>query len=182
MKTNASPKTVIQAVDAISKRNYEGNLVLRKSPEKMTKNVNRFTLKTLNVDKPGSLTTKQGIKQTKANWQAHQDVMHEILRLDPRPHIYVDTIYGREYNKNPQAMEVTAEQVENHYTTHKKHKKSKRSQPAAFVSPLPQSFAAPAVQSPQTSAMNSDNIDREKIMNIVYAIKYIMNNPTVLTD
>jgi hypothetical protein len=175
MKTNASPKTVVQAVEAVSKRNYEGNVVLRRTPEKMTKNVCRFTLKTLHADKPGSLTTKQGIKQTKADWQVHQDVMYEILRLDPRPHIYVDTIYGREYNKNPQPIEVHAENQDEQATTRKRRKKSKRSQPAAFVSPSPQSFAAPAVT-------NTDNVGRQNILNIVQAIKYIINNPSVLTE
>ena len=178
MKTNASPKTVVQAVEAVSKRKYDGNVVLRRSPEKMTKNVSRFTLKTLHADKPGSLTTKQGIKQTKADWQVHQDVMHEILRLDPRPHIYVDTIYGREYNKNPQPVEVTVENVEHESTTHKRRKKGKRSQPAAFVAPTPQSYAAPAIE--QTK--NPDNVSRQNILNIVQAIKYIINNPSVLTE
>lgn len=170
MKTNASPKTIIQAVDTVSKRHFEGNLVLRKAPEKMTKNVNRFTLKTLNADKPGSLTTKQGIKQTKADWNAHQEVMYEILRLDPRPHIYVDTIYGREYNKNPQPIEVHAENQDS--TTKKKHKKGTRSKPATFVAPSP----APVAQQSQ----NTDN--GQTIMNIVQAIKYIINNPTVLSQ
>lgn len=173
MKTNASPKTIVQAVESVSKRLFDGNVVLRKAPEKMTKNVNRFTLKTLNADKPGSLTTKQGIKQTKADWSAHQEVMYEILRLDPRPHIYVDTIYGREYNKNPQSMaEVSAELHPENKTTKKKHKKGTRSKPAAFVAPTP------VLQSP-----NTDNVQsRQNIMNIVHAIKYIMNNPTVLTE
>lgn len=175
MKTNASPKTIVQAVEAISKRKYDGNVVLRRSPEKMTKNVCRFTLKTLHADKPGSLTTKQGIKQTKANWEVHQDVMYEILRLDPRPHIYVDTIYGREYNKNPQPVEVTVENVEKG----KKTKKGRRSQPAAFVSPSPQSYAAPAIEEPTA---NTDNVQRQNILNIVQAIKYIINNPTVLAE
>lgn len=171
MKTNASPKTIVQAVDTVSKRHFDGNVVLRKAPEKMTKNVSRFTLKTLNADKPGSLTTKQGIKQTKADWSAHQEVMYEILRLDPRPHIYVDTIYGREYNKNPQTMaEVSAELHKEN--TPKKQKKGTRSKPAAFIAPTP----ATVVQS-------TDNVQtRQSIMNIVHAIKYIMNNPAVLTE
>jgi len=169
MKTNASPKTVVQAVEAVSKRNYDGNVVLRRTPEKMTKNVCRFTLKTLHVDKPGSLTTKQGIKQTKADWQVHQDVMYEILRLDPRPHIYVDTIYGREYNKNPQPIEVHVEN-QDEQSTKKRNKKGTRSKPAAFNAPVQQS-------------QNTDNVQtRQSIMNIVQAIKYIVNNPTVLTD
>jgi hypothetical protein len=172
MKTNASPKTIVQAVEAVSKRNYEGNVVLRRTPEKMTKNVSRFTLKTLHADKPGSLTTKQGIKQTKANWQVHQDVMYEILRLDPRPHIYVDTIYGREYNKNPQPVEITVENVEHDSGSRKRRKKSRRQ-------PTPQSFAAPAQQ---TSTTNTDNVGRQNILNIVQAIKYIINNPSVLTE
>lgn len=176
MKTNASPKTVLQAVDNISKRNYEGNLVLRRSPEKMTKNVSRFTLKTLHADKPGSLTTKQGIKQTKANWQVHQDVMYEILRLDPRPHIYVDTIYGREYNKNPQSMEHVSEQVDEVET--KKRRKKGRKPSQSFIAPT--GVPPVAVQSP--SFANMDVNGRQNILNIVHAIKYIINNPTVLTE
>jgi hypothetical protein len=173
MKTNASPKTIVQAVDIVSKRNYEGNVVLRRTPEKMTKNVNRFTLKTMVADKPGSLTTKQGIKQTKANWQVHQDVMYEILRIDPRPHIYVDTIYGREYNKNPHPVEIATEHEEE--TTRKRRtKKNSRKQPS------PQSFVAPAVQSQPIS--NTDNVQRQNILNLVQAIKYIMQNPSVLME
>lgn len=173
MKTNASPKTVVQAVDTVSKRHFDGNVVLRKAPEKMTKNVIRFTLKTLNAEKPGSLTTKQGIKQTKADWSVHQEVMHEILRSDPRPHIYVDTIYGREYNKNPKPI-MEEVQAENN-TGKKRQKKEKVRKHAVHVSSIPTVQSAPVA--------NTDNVQtRQNIMNIVQAIKYIMNNPAVLTE
>lgn len=157
MKTNASPKTVVQAVETVSKRHFDGNVVLRRSPEKMTKNVSRFTLKTLEADKPGSLVTKQGVKQTKADWSVHQEIMHEILRLDPRPHIYVDTVYGREYNKTPKPLsEVVGEQQ----PEQTKQRKTRKPRHASQVS----------------------NTDNSHILNIVQAIKYILNNPAVLTE
>lgn len=167
MKTNASPKTIIQAVETISKRNYEGNVVFRKTPEKMTKNVCRFTLKTLDVNKPGSLVTKQGVKQTKADWNVHQDVMLEILRLDPRPHIYVDTVYGRQYNKSPQPIEVHAENVEvNQEETNKETKKRKYTKRNAHQ---------------LENAETQDN-PTAAVANIIQAIKYIMQHPNVLNE
>lgn len=174
MKTNASPKTIVQAVENVSKRQYEGNIVFRRTPERMTKNVYRFTLKTLDANKKGSLVTKQGVKQTKANWDAHQDVMKEILRLDPRPHIYVDTVYGREHNKSTSqhvtmsniesgeeesaVVESTKEQGDQDYSGTRKKRRSK------------------------VSGAVSDVENNTKVMNIVKAIKYILQNPHVLND
>lgn len=101
MKTNASPKTIVKAVENVSASKYENNVIFRKYPEKLTKNVNRFTVRTIDANKIGSMETKTGQKQPKANWNVHQDIMNEIFRLDPRPNTYVDTIYGRQHNPNP---------------------------------------------------------------------------------
>ena len=108
MKTNANAKSVIKAVENVSANMYDRNVVFRKYPEKLTKNVIRFTLRTKDATKAGSLITKAGQHQPKANWEVHQNVMQEIFALNPRPNVYVDTIFGRQFNENP----VLAEQPE----------------------------------------------------------------------
>lgn len=114
MKTNANAKNVIKAVETVSKNIYGGNVIFRRYPEKLTKNVIRFTLKTKDANKAGSMVTKEGLKQPKANWQVHEDVMKEIFKLEPKPNIYVDTTYGRQYNENFSTTEVSeAVQSEN---------------------------------------------------------------------
>jgi len=160
MKTNASLKTIIQAVETVSKRDYNGNVVLRKTPEKMTKNVSRFTLKTLDADKPGSLITKQGVKQTKADWGVHQDVMNEILKIDPRPHIFVDTIYGRQYSKNSQQPVDTSSVKEP-----RKYRRRIQSKEHEEVDNV-QTIEKPPVA----------------VTKLVQAIKYILQNPEILND
>lgn len=104
MKTNALPKTIVKAVENVSASKYDNNVVFRKYPEKLTKNVSRFTLRTIDAKKIGSMQNKDGMRQPKANWDVHQDVMNEIFKLDPRPNIFVDTIYGRQHNANPQTV------------------------------------------------------------------------------
>lgn len=99
MKTNAKAETIEKAVKTVSKEKYEGNVIFRKEPEKITKNVLRFTLKTKDANKIGSLEIA-GRKQPKANWQVHTDVIQEIFKLEPKANIYVDTIAGRLYNSN----------------------------------------------------------------------------------
>lgn len=101
MKTNAMPKIIVKAVENVSASKYENNVIFRKYPEKLTKNVYRFTLRTIDATKVGSMETKTGQRQPKANWDVHQDIMDEIFKLDPRPNIYVDTLYGRQHNPNP---------------------------------------------------------------------------------
>lgn len=109
MKTNASIDTVKQAVKTISEKLYDGNVVFRKEPQHITKNVLRFTLKTKDAEKAGSITTKNGQKHPKANWQVHMDITKEIFRLEPKAHIYVDTLAGRLYNDDvPDTQEETA--------------------------------------------------------------------------
>ena len=168
MKTNATSRTVTQAVENVSKRQFEGNLVFRSTPEKLTKNVIRFTIKTLRADKPGSLTNKLGVTMAKANWEAHQAVMYEILKLDARPHIYVDTVYGRQYSSFAPQVQPVQEPVlqhagdkddeDEHITTRVKRKYTKRNQ-----NPL------------------SDIETNLDVMNIVNAIRYILTNPTILS-
>lgn len=107
MKTNANAKIVIKAVENVSANMYDNNVIFRKYPEKLTKNVIRFTLRTKDATKAGSLITKAGLRQPKANWEVHQNVMNEIFALNPRPNIYVDTIFGRQFNENPVMEEQT---------------------------------------------------------------------------
>lgn len=99
MKTNASSETVKKAVEIVSKA-YDDNVIFRKEPQNITKNVIRFTLKTKDAEKSGSIVTKNGQKHPKANWQVHLDVVKEIFKLEPKQNIYVDTIAGRLYNDN----------------------------------------------------------------------------------
>lgn len=100
MKTNASPRSVIKAVENVSAAKYDNNVIFMKYPEKITKHVCRFILRTKDSKKPGSMTTKAGQVIPKVTWEVQQDVLEEILRLNPSPHIYVDTIYGRKFNEN----------------------------------------------------------------------------------
>jgi len=100
MKTNASIETVKKAVKKVSATLYEDNVIFRREPQHITKNVIRFTLKTKDAEGPGSLVTKNGQKHPKANWNVHLEVVKEIFRLEPKSHIYVDTIAGRLYPDN----------------------------------------------------------------------------------
>lgn len=110
MKTNANSKNVVKAVENVSKNLYDGNVLFRRYPEKLTKNVIRFTLKTKDATKLGSIVTKEGLKQPKASWDVHQDVMKELFKIEQKPNIYVDTMYGRQYNENA-PTESPAEEV-----------------------------------------------------------------------
>jgi hypothetical protein len=174
MKTNASSQIIAQAVDNVSKRLYDGNIVFRKTPEKMTKNVRRFTVKTLDANKKGSLVTKDGVKQTKADWNVHQDIMNEILRLDPRPHIYVDTIYGRQHNKssltltNVEANEKVDVPVEVETQAEEKQTGSRKKKAKMKVN--------------RTERAGNQNGQNASVMKMVQAIKYILQNPQVLND
>lgn len=100
MKTNANVDNVIKAVNTVSESKYSGNVIFRKEPQHITKNVVRFTLKTKDAEQAGSIVTKNGQKHPKANWQVHMDVIKELFKLEPKAHIYVDTIAGRLYNDN----------------------------------------------------------------------------------
>lgn len=178
MKTNASPKTVVQAVENVSKRLYEGNVVFRKTPEKMTKNVVRFTVKTLDANKKGSLVTKQGVKQTKADWNVHQDIMREVLRLDPRPHIYVDTVYGREHNKMGQHVTVS-----NLDPTEKNQLEAVESvQETQDSAEKQDSNTRKRNGKRKTKAQQTTSNSDEQVLNIVRAIKMIIQNPSILNE
>lgn len=98
MKTNANIETITKAVEIVSSKLYDGNVMFRKEPQHITKNVVRFTLKTKDREKAGSIITKDGQKHPKANWEVHLAVAKEIFKLEPKPSIYIDTIAGRLYN------------------------------------------------------------------------------------
>lgn len=111
MKTNASVDTVKKAVEKVSKNLYEGNVIFRREPQHITKNVVRFTLKTKDAEGLGSLVTKNGQKHPKANWQVHLDVIKEIFKLEPKSNIYVDSIAGRLYSDNVPQEEEKVEDI-----------------------------------------------------------------------
>jgi hypothetical protein len=98
MKTNASIETITKAVETVSAKLYDGNVIFRKEPQHITKNVVRFTLKTKDAEKPGSIETSNGQKHPKANWQVHLDVAKAIFKIENKANIYIDTIAGRMYN------------------------------------------------------------------------------------
>jgi hypothetical protein len=95
MKTNANPKNITKAVEAVSARLYQGNLILSKKPKEVTKNVTRFVVKTKDRNKPGSFKMANGVMVSKLNADAQIDIIDEIFKLESDPHIYVDTHAGR---------------------------------------------------------------------------------------
>lgn len=105
MKTNVEPKTIVKAVKNVSAAKYNNNVIFRRYPEFMTKNVVRFTVKTKDANKPGSMVMKDGKKLPKANSEVHKHIMEEIFKLDAKPNVYVDLIEEgnthRVYNPNP---------------------------------------------------------------------------------
>jgi hypothetical protein len=105
MKTNAPIKSIIKAVETVSNEKFGGNVVFANKPKDVTKYVRRFTLRTKDVNGPGSMVTKVGQRQPKANWDVQQAVMNEILRINPDPSIYVDTVYGRKFASGETTVE-----------------------------------------------------------------------------
>jgi hypothetical protein len=103
MKTNAEPSIIAAAVKKVSLEKYAGNVVFRKEPEKLTKNVFRFTLKVKDKNKAGAMIDPStGRKQPKVDQAVYIDVMQEIFKLDPRETIYGDhSVLGRLINENP---------------------------------------------------------------------------------
>jgi len=95
MKTNAKLDTIQKAVHEVSTEKYEGNVILRSKPDRVTKNVNRFTIKTKNRVGSGSLVSKDGKPLPRANADVHLDVIAKIFELEPKENIYVDTTQGR---------------------------------------------------------------------------------------
>lgn len=95
MKTNAKLDTIQKAVHEVSTEKYEGNVILRSKPDRVTKNVNRFTIKTKNRAGSGSLVSKDGKALPRANADVHLDVIAKIFELEPKENIYVDTTQGR---------------------------------------------------------------------------------------
>lgn len=118
MKTNANAKTIVKAVENVSAM-YGNNIVFRKSPEKLTKNVIRFTLRTKDANKPGS-SKLNGHMQPKANWEVHEKLIAEIFKLDPRASLYIDSLKGRHYNPSPVAVAEPVMRVKRVYTKSKK--------------------------------------------------------------
>lgn len=108
MKTNAKLETVEKAVKTVSKNLYGNNVLFRKEPHSITKNVIGFTLRTKDAEKAGSIITKNGQKHPKANWDVHMNVIKEIFRLEDKSSTYVDTIAGRIYSDNIPEQKVTA--------------------------------------------------------------------------
>lgn len=107
MKTNAPTKSIIKAVETVSNEKFGGNVVFMNKPKDITKYVRRFTLRTKDVNGPGSMVTKAGQKQPKASWAVQEAVMKEILRINSDESIYVDTVYGRQFATGQTSVEAS---------------------------------------------------------------------------
>lgn len=154
MKTNANPKTIVKAVENVSAM-YGKNIVFRKSPEKLTKNVIRFTLRTKDSSKPGS-SKLNGHMQPKANWEVHEKLIAEIFKLDPRASVYIDSIKGRHYNPNPVAVAEPVARVKRKYTKRNIRKYMGR------------------------GTRRYTRKGDEKVLNMVHALQYIIAHPKLL--
>jgi len=175
MKTNANPKNVIKAVETVSKNIYGGNVIFRRYPEKLTKNVIRFTLKTKDANKPGSMVTKEGLKQPKANWQVHEDVMKELFKLEPKPNIYVDTTYGRQYNENFSTTEVSeAVREENTEETEAAEESSQKSETLTRKEKTPRNARKVAKVTKKQQKM--------EFSKFVKALKYVFDHKELLDE
>jgi len=132
MKTNAKLDTIQKAVHEVSTEKYEGNVILRSKPDRVTKNVNRFTIKTKNRVGSGSLVSKDGKPLPRANADVHLDVIAKIFELEPKENIYVDTTQGR-INidvtdvpvKSAQVKSETVKQAKRKYTHTRQYKLAK---------------------------------------------------------
>ena len=98
MKTNASIRSIVSAVEKVSTEKYKGNLVLTKAPERLTKNVTRFTIKAKDKNKAGALTDVTGKQLPRADAQAHADVISELFNIEGKSTVYVDALNGRQYS------------------------------------------------------------------------------------
>jgi len=94
MVTNADEKTVLKAVNKVSKSNYGGNVVFRRLTPKSSSGVVKFTLKTVDKNADGSFKTKTGRTQPRASTDVYRDVREEIFKLEKDPSIFVDTIFN----------------------------------------------------------------------------------------
>jgi hypothetical protein len=174
MRTNTTAKIITQAVKNVSKEKYEGNIILRHAPERVTKNVLRFTLKAIKADKPGALTNKLGTQLAKANWDVHQDVMNEIFKLDPRPSTFVDsTIYGRQYSPTPYEMETTKEPVE--------VEAGVSNESASPEQPQQRTKRKYTKRKHLNGHNKNENQVPQNVLDVITAIKYILNNPSILS-
>ncbi len=162
MKTNASPKSVIKAVENVSAAKYDNNVIFMKYPEKITKHVCRFILRTKDSKKPGSMTTKAGQVIPKVTWEVQKDVMEEILKLNPSPHIYVDTIYGRQFNENANSSSIV-ESLE-------KQQEPENSEPISTKRSYTHSSAYQSVKAQTANQAKS----------LIKALKYITKHPELL--
>jgi len=179
MKTNASSRTVVKAVENVSATLYDGNVIFRKYPERYTKNVIRFTLRTKDATKAGSIVTKSGQRQPKTSWEVHQKVMDEIFKLSPKDNIYVDTLYGRQFNTNPQANNVEVEEEEMEVQLQQKTAVEPTTSPRKYI-PVSTFKHSPIVETKRK--IYTKKSGKPNISKIIEVIKYAFEHPEVLGD
>jgi hypothetical protein len=114
MYTDAKSSAVRKAVKKLSNK-YKGNIVFNRKPEKVRKTFNliRFTIKTLDKTKAPSRLSARGRLIYKASWQAHNELMTLIFKLDKSASFF-DTALGR-FERGFKATDVdirTKEQIE----------------------------------------------------------------------
>lgn len=179
MKTNASPRSVIKAVENVSAAKYDNNVIFMKYPEKITKHVCRFILRTKDSKKPGSMTTKAGQVIPKVTWEVQQDVMEEILRLNPSPHIYVDTIYGRKFNENANSsaiVESLEKNSEARTENDEKNDEALQGEPVVQV----RKKRKYTIRNPRKNAKSTKAATTNSGKFLIKALKYLSKHPELL--
>lgn len=185
MKTNASPKSVIKAVETVSATQFNNNVVFMNYPKKITKYVCRFTLRTKDVNGPGSMITKAGQKQPKANLDVQLAVMEEILRINPYPNIYVDTVLGRKFSNGQNDPNEVAEQADNLELEEVHEEQQEQQEPAQATA------TAPTKAAPRTKRQYRKKDKTRKVSpkgtgigmsqtKLVNALKYVLAHPELL--
>lgn len=166
MKTNAKPSVIAQALKKVSTEKYAGNVIFRKEPEKLTKNVYRFTLKVKDKNKAGAMidpVTQR--KQPKVDQSVYIDVMQEIFKLDPRDTIYGDhSVLGRLYNENSTDTVMVQPEIE------VEGEKELLTNAKAIV-PEPKKTTKKEKLSEQTGIQSN---------NVLHALQYLLQNPNAI--
>lgn len=189
MKTNASTRSIIKAVETVSNEKFNGNVVFMNKPKDITKYVRRFTLRTKDVNGPGSMVTKAGQRQPKASWEVQLAVMEEILKTNPDPSIYVDTVYGRKFstgetvptdiNLDKDEVNAELEPVLVEQEEHTSNSESKSLKPKRKYTRRAKTNAKHAKPRVATSGDKKPRIFKSK-GKLIKAFKYLLDHPELM--
>ena len=78
-----TPSQIATVVRHVSGNCYGNNVTFERSPEQITKNCVRFTLRTHDSKKAGSRRSQSGRHMAKACWHVHRDVLGALFDLEP---------------------------------------------------------------------------------------------------